>query len=433
VQDSVALKYWIEMYYSHTQENPSIDQEAHHFALCTHVLGYSYTCPPKSRMQEHLQDLVRVLEDWHTDINRLTKEWGARLSETPTLIWNELPAFLCSRYFGSSLHTHVASLGHSAQNQPDSSSKALCSISRTAANSQTTAVLTIWPSRAYEESWEKISTYMKNYRERETEVSHGWVARYELWRHDDDRQKIMDMSITLCAKEILLLLRHSSRITDENGWGVSGLSSIMVLRTLYVCSPAENLFSGSFQSAVIPMDYHKELKSRWASDINYVPGDWYSYKFSFGQDEKCLLFTEEIRTTNSNKQLFGGIMSVSSEYSGRMYTTGTMVSTAIFEIEKEDNLRVRLQAAFQSREPVTVATIHPIQRYVVLCLGRDIKIWRYDDGKFSLRIFDFANASKPNHQSHINSKCPRTTSPTWHSPPAATFFSLRISYPGPGQ
>lgn len=401
VEDSVALQCWIDMLYSHAEGNRSIDDNTHYLVFCTDLLGYLRTCPQAARLKKPLQDLVEILRDWDADILRLVKEWGARLTKTPALIWNEVPAFLCSRYFGSSVNTRVISLGHSPQNRPDSSSKALCTISRTATLSQNTAVLTIWPSRAYEESWEDITTYLFDYRRREAEVSHGWVARYELWRHDDGPQKFIDTSIQLCATEVSLLLRQSSRIKDD-GWGVSfplaigaGLLSFVVLRTLYRCYPAEDGSLGSIQSAVIPMDCHEELRSRWVPDIRTLPGDWYSYKVIFGLDDRYLVFTEEARTSRP-ANLFGMIMGDTAiSHAGRIHAAvGSKLSTAVFEVEEKSALRVRLQGAIQNEVPVTSSTVHPVQQWIALSLGRSIEIWQFGSSKSSPRVIILSNAFK---------------------------------------
>ncbi|KAJ8109541.1 hypothetical protein OPT61_g7388 [Boeremia exigua] len=406
VEDSVALQCWIDMYFSHAEENRLIGNETRRLAFCTDLQRHLRTCPQAARLKKPLQDLVQILQDWDADILRLVKEWGTRLAKTPALVWNEVPAFLGSRYLRSSLNTRVMSLGHSPQKRPDSSSKALCTISRTAALNQNTAVLTIWPSRAYEESWEDIATYLCHYRKKEAEVSHGWVARYELWRHDDGRQKIMDTSIQLCATEVSLLLRQSSRIKNDDGWGLSfplaigaGLQSFVVLRTLYRCYSAEDGPLGCIQSVVIPMDCHKELRSRWVPTFQTLPGDWYSYKFSFGLDDRFPLFTEELRISKSCT-LFGGTMGeMATSHAGRIHASvQSRLSTSVFEVEEKGVLTARLQSAIQNEVPVTSATFHPVQQCVAMSLGRSIEIWQFGSSKSSLGLLSRSNAFKSNRQ-----------------------------------
>ena len=394
VQDSIALQCWIDMYYSYCQEDLLSNDGKHYFAFCTHLLDYLHTCPPDSRLMGTLKDLLQVLRNWDSDISQLTKEWGVRLEKTPALIWNEVPAFISSRYFGSSLNTQVVSLGHGSHNKPGSSSKALCTISRTATDRHLTAVLTVWPSKAYEESWEVPGAYMGDYRKTEAEVSHGWIVTYELWNHENSRQKVIDTSVQLCAREVSLLLRQSSRVKRDDDWGVSvplaigsRLSSFVILRTLYRCDMAKNGPLDSIRSVVIPLVCHKELRSRWAPSFVTIPGDWYSYQFHFGLNDRYLVFTEEVRTSNM-APAYGGVFDDIFEkrtepYAGRMYATSSKLTTAVYEIEERDDLRVRLQGAIQNEEPVTSAAVHHSRPILALSLRRSVNVWEFGSGKSS--------------------------------------------------
>lgn len=70
-------------------------------------------------------------------------------------------------------------------------------------------------------------------------------------------------------------------------------------------------------------------------------------------------------------------------YAGRMYATSSKLTTAVYEIEERDDLRVRLQGAIQNEEPVTSAAVHHSRPILALSLRRSVNVWEFGSGKSS--------------------------------------------------
>ena len=83
--------------------------------------------------------------------------------------------------------------------------------------------------------------------------------------------------------------------------------------------------------------------------------------------------------------VFDGIFEKETKpYAGRMYATSSRLTTAVYEIEERDDLRVRLQGAIQNEEPVTSAAVHHFRSSLALSLRRSVNVWEFGNGESSL-------------------------------------------------
>lgn len=379
-----AIKSWIEMFYSRIRHNGIRAPSIHYLASALHTS--KLTILPQDRpIISVLQRLKAILNEWTVDIDRLVTDWGERLIESPGLIWDEVPAFLESKFIGTCSKTVFTSLGSTAPQESSCSSKPLCAISKTAPHDQITGVLTIWPSKTYEECWESYK--LEHYMLPVSQICHGWIAKYEVWRHENERQGIVDVKIPLCPGEIATLLRQSSRTKDNSAWGISfplaisnDLFSVMILRTLYSCQIRSDGTLGSLQSALVSMDFDKDLAIRWTTDFNKVPGDWYSYEFTFSPNDNYLFFWDW--THFNTKSLFGGLGlgNDSAEANGDSRQRACIM--AVFEISGISSVNLRNKYLLQGDQIIRRVVFHQLYDFVALGLGLNIVAWNYLSCKY---------------------------------------------------
>ncbi|KAF1994928.1 hypothetical protein P154DRAFT_501082 [Amniculicola lignicola CBS 123094] len=372
LEDPTANKSWIGMYYSYAQgrdyDSPSTQflMNNFHWMSFTETQDLSYPRAPL------LRNLKIILRDWIPDINRLCTEWGARLAAAPQIIWDEVPAFVNSKFLGISSSAIITSFGPTTLRGHNCSSKPLCTISKTAGNNQTTSVLTVWPSKVYEQCWESKDPDLRafNY----SPPYQDWSARYEVWQHEHTGRKIVDAIIPLCPIEISALLRQGYHLTvnDPSAWGISfplaistDLLSVVILRTIYSCSIDNNGALKRIESALVPMDFDPDISRKWETTFKKIPQDWYNYEFMFTADDQYLLFWDR-HHYEKHTSFFGRMLA----------PTNTM---AAFTVSRQPPLTVDFINKISLQRDIGFSQVkfHPYQPFITFVLEKEVHLWQF--------------------------------------------------------
>ncbi|KAJ5198246.1 uncharacterized protein N7498_007363 [Penicillium cinerascens] len=254
---------------------------------------------------EKLKSLVSCLKAFIADMQSLILHWDTKLKLDPTLIWDEVSAFLQSPFLQPSRGTTVSSLNFK---QPDNNipaaSRSLCTISSTSSDCTQTGVLGIWPSIAFEERWGKLES--GDPLSSMLHLCSGWTAIYEIWTKSKRKHRIQ---IVLEEAEISLLLRQSFREEFTDEWKTSfplaispSLASFIILRTVFTVDAT------SCRSTKIDMNVLESGRQYWDADLEpfkpqnetvltlppslrQLHHDWYSYRFTFSPSEEYILFS----------------------------------------------------------------------------------------------------------------------------------------------
>ncbi|KAH7164966.1 hypothetical protein DER46DRAFT_558403 [Fusarium sp. MPI-SDFR-AT-0072] len=218
-----------------------------------------------SKTSLYLSDnLPRLMEDL-TDI---CKKWDLKLNETPAVIWSDVLAFTSSKYLPAAQSTYQVPINSGTPNLPTGASQRLCHISATSSDGSVLGILSIWPSRKFEEFWETIhpsTAYIEveNYCE-------NWHAVYELSRVGEPMEKVGTVSIPLQATEVALQMRQAFRQEHFSTWKASfpfSISfngySICVLRTIYRVTIDPVLSKLRIRSCRMPLEEITRIQHFW--------------------------------------------------------------------------------------------------------------------------------------------------------------------------
>ncbi|OCL08347.1 hypothetical protein AOQ84DRAFT_42671 [Glonium stellatum] len=312
------ITFWLNVYYCVIPPGPELVTQHPRYELIHRFAAWIQQLPPPLHQKRMFSDMYSTLEEFAMDIETLIKSWGEQLIKSPSIIWDEVPAFLKSSFLMKSDSTKVTSLSSQELKPGLSSSKPLCDISATAVDGKFNGVLTIWPSRAYEKQWNQLqpqSPYSFL-----LPLCSGWTARYEVWSIEGEPARLFDIRIPLRESEISLQMRQSFRQDSSNDWKTSfplaisdDALSFVILRTLFKISTSSSGMAGSLLSFVIPMDFLGASAPKWTDQLqqfnpsqlgiaNLPPGlhflhhDWYSYYISFSSNGRYLFFSDRIRT-----------------------------------------------------------------------------------------------------------------------------------------
>ena len=107
-----------------------------------HALQRYDTCDQNAGAFQIFQDVC----DFADYLEQLDREWGAKLSSRPSLIWHEVTAFTPCRFITHN-ETKLYPLISRNDGHPDLSSKPLSQISEVNKEQDLVSILTIWPSR----------------------------------------------------------------------------------------------------------------------------------------------------------------------------------------------------------------------------------------------------------------------------------------------
>ncbi|KAJ4295630.1 hypothetical protein N0V90_007643 [Kalmusia sp. IMI 367209] len=305
--------------------------------------------------------ILNDVRDFAIYLDLLAQEWGAKLHLRPSLIWHEVNAFTPCRFIPPSktqLHPLVSQHGgHS-----DLSSKPLSQISEVNKEQDLVSILTIWPSRAYEEriaSFRDINTSPANVRD----SCSGWMACYEIWCLDESPRRIM------CAARVEWRLQFPVAISPC-------LNKFSILRTVYTLEITDMDKAPVLHEAKLPLDSHPMFQATWRIDAprhltNTVAApsrsseslEIYKYWLAFDDSGSSLLFTDRV----SEKYVHVGYFRICSSglrsgiledgaFPGFLSAPSTQISTGI---------------------NITRPAFHPSQCLIAFSSGPSVYLWAY--------------------------------------------------------
>ncbi|OAL52436.1 hypothetical protein IQ07DRAFT_598053 [Pyrenochaeta sp. DS3sAY3a] len=151
------------------------------------------------------QEMIVAIAEFANDLNDLHQQWGDTLRESPHQLWNDVTAFTSSQFFVTTSAVTVSHLQSETPHKHELSSCSLSKISRDDPNTETLAVLTIWPSKAYERHGYKHQDPLA-----------GWFAQYQLWDIDlDDPVVIEDIFVSLDKDAVRIQHDRFRRLTTH--------------------------------------------------------------------------------------------------------------------------------------------------------------------------------------------------------------------------
>ncbi|KAK3319509.1 hypothetical protein B0T19DRAFT_268571 [Cercophora scortea] len=300
-----------------------ISEWAHWLTQWAHTLPSSKACWSRGDTDTHgLKDLSNNLREFEHDIQDLQLHWGANLLKSPELIWDEVAAFSPSRFLLKTTSTNVISLAPQDSPSSANSSNPLCLISEVATGGNLMAILSIWPSKLFEERWDKL-TPTSDATDLES-ASCGWKARYQLWNIEKDPSQVADIRIPCDSSEVSLLVRQSLRFQIDSGWKLSFPLAISrtcmeftILRTVFVLGPHTQTSEAQVQSINLEIATDQELEFVWSDhceairpfpcDRNLLPrqlsqftNSSYNYSISFSPNGRFLFFADFEFNMNSH-------------------------------------------------------------------------------------------------------------------------------------
>ncbi|KAJ5118613.1 hypothetical protein N7526_010250 [Penicillium atrosanguineum] len=300
-----AISNWIEKTYSHSMlmsDNIHSPLELDGLAAWVEWVDPNLIHFPSP---EKAKRLVCDLKAFIADMQNVIYHWDTKLKSDPSLIWDEVSAFSQSQFLQSSTASSASSLISKQPENISASSRSLCTISETSPDCTRTAILSIWPSSAFEQSWGKLES--GGSLSSMLHLCSGWTATYEIWIKSKRKNRYQ---ISLEEKEISLLMRQSFREEFTDEWKTSfplaispSLVSFIVLRTMFTveatwCKSTE--IDMSFQEAnhhywdadLQPFESQDETIIGLPPFLRHLHHDWYSYRFTFSSDEKYVLLSQ---------------------------------------------------------------------------------------------------------------------------------------------
>ncbi|KAJ4297992.1 hypothetical protein N0V90_005891 [Kalmusia sp. IMI 367209] len=150
---------------------------------------------------QHALDFIAFLKE-------LDEAWGFQLREKPHLIWDEISAFMKSRFLEPTTTTKVHHLSPSGPMSHKISRKYLCKVSEVSDDQNHLGVLSIWPSRVYEEL-AMLPAQRSPTKQQIRYSATNWVAHYEIWTLTTNPEKTLEITIPLEVEDIWLQYQHS--------------------------------------------------------------------------------------------------------------------------------------------------------------------------------------------------------------------------------
>ncbi|KAF2739919.1 hypothetical protein EJ04DRAFT_572652 [Polyplosphaeria fusca] len=200
----------------------------------------------------------------------LDKDWGTELLSSPKSIWEETTAFTSSRLIAQTSATAVTSLIMDAPRSESVSSRYLSKISELSEDGKMVGVLSIWPSKAFEQ---QAQSSMRPIESMIHLLCTGWVARYELWAVTGEPTCTVDGSIPLDANEIHLQLQRSLW-QDDPTWAAGqwrlqfpmaispNVRIISIIRTVYLFTVTPQQ-EARMQAVQLPLHFEPYLAAIW--------------------------------------------------------------------------------------------------------------------------------------------------------------------------
>ncbi|KAK4071257.1 uncharacterized protein Triagg1_6288 [Trichoderma aggressivum f. europaeum] len=331
-----------------------------------------------TRPTQSLDALIALTSTFSADLRRLDETWGSRLQTDPTILWDEVAAFMQSDFIRSASNTKVKLLKVDAMDNNLQSSRALCDVSTSSADGSLCFVLSIWPSKDYETRW--LTVGGQKSLEHWKDVCSGWIARYKIWNIATG-ETIGEIRIPIDEGEVWLQMRQSLYEQSYAEWKTAFPTAIspdgklvVILRTLFAFDKPHGSSRLQWQETLIPVDFGRARSTKWTDELRpfdpnhplicgrplqFLYRDRYTYKFAFSPDSRYLAFTDKLRDAPTYEE-----------------------NLAIFGVLGQGKLRVdriasRTFSSWLRRSELTIC-FHPCQDLVVLCAGGQVELWNFN-------------------------------------------------------
>ncbi|KAF4958947.1 hypothetical protein FGADI_2026 [Fusarium gaditjirri] len=400
LQNPLAVAHWIEFFYTSPSVFPfwslaAVMLDENKWVFTPSILNaFHQTLDWLSWAEElplpHISKKVSV--PLHTQLlqligylSELSSKWNSQLNEDPSIIWSDVLAFTESKYLPAAQSTYQVQIDLETPESTTGASRRLCHISATLSDGSVLGILSIWPSRKFEEFWGNISPNTA-YTEVEDYCEH-WHATYELSRVSEHMEKLGTVSIPLQATEVALQMRQAFRQEDLTTWKASfpfSISfngySICVLRTIYQVTVEPASSNLLIQSCRIPLENIAGIQRFWDDGLKaHDP----SYALSIGLPPTLQLLGRQVYTYRT-------IFDANSHYiffqDAKKFEAPLL---AVFKIERSqsEHLQVRLVmvAPEDSRAfwlgstgvSLTTARFHPESKLIVSATKGRVMTWDF--------------------------------------------------------
>jgi len=379
LNNQLTVTFWIHAYYLYARNDFLRSGHPPQVQYLTGWVDWVSKLPDTTCQLRDFDGVFRDLHELAHDIGSLARVWNDKLQKSPGIIWDEVNAFARSRFLYQSTTAKVTCLAPKRLETNTNSSRPLCDISATASDGSLNGVLSIWPSRNYENHWQDLTPDSSH--DLLQNVCSGWIARYEVWSVQSQAaaDRRADIRIPLDTAEIMLQMRQSFRQEYMNGWKTSfpmvisdDTKSFIILRTLFVLTPANETEPASCKSVVIPMDFSESLDSKWTDQLRvFNPSergiqdlpptlrllhhDWYTYSMIFSPNRQYLFFSDDRRSFVS--------------------------CLAVFKITVEDDLKVSLMGsgrfATEQHGGLSKVIFHPTYDFIIFRNGTEVGLWHF--------------------------------------------------------
>ncbi|KAI1740672.1 hypothetical protein F4680DRAFT_96419 [Xylaria scruposa] len=376
------LGYWIEGIY---KSKASVSDILSHIQQCSssQILIRS-TQGVSGEWIELSQRLLSITKE----VQELDRDWGAKLSMAPYLIWDDALIFLRGGVLSQIRETYgVPAITILAPEAPRSNRltdiQCLCTISSTANDGTAVGVLSIFPSAQFEKFWKTMDTATA-YHNAEHFAS-GWIAKYGVYS-SESKKEMTSLEISIPESEIVLLLRQSfrqkasqsteSKQDDEDDFVTSFPLSISpdcltfsILRTVYNIQQIEPNQPFMLRSFVLPLEFLDHFNSKWTPQLSTfepkhvvaistmfsIPWrNWYKYSLRFSPNGKYIGFMD--------------------------YQKPLSTHLAVFEVLSGTNFSIRLvqwTTAFLDSARAQQMIFHPVETLVAILSERKVGIWNF--------------------------------------------------------
>ncbi|KAF2728944.1 hypothetical protein EJ04DRAFT_580987 [Polyplosphaeria fusca] len=380
---------WIEISYTvgHTPEARELQEWASQVPL---VPLYSH--PNANAFDRTLDDLI----DLSRYLIKMDDAWGDTLRRTPDCVWDEIPAFLSSRFLAKSSATTINRVmedENERQSPASASLTPLCKVTLDKTGSM--AILSVWPSRAYEMANKRgeIPIELPLFRE----LCMNWYARYELWSTEDPPQRTLQFWIPLEPIEIELQIQQSiarswqkTESRNELCWALQvpltmspTLDMFVVLRTVFKIKRTENTVIDSYTLSTELHSYGNYWRPSTAalkellrevrfhnkqSPLGFKRSPIYNYWCIFGLDDKYICFVDR---------------------------QDQAVTVAIYLIDANTTLDVSYISHFSTRiatsrplMPAPNVILHPNLDLLAMSFGERAFVWAFRLGEGAYGVLD---------------------------------------------
>ncbi|KAF5694953.1 heterokaryon incompatibility protein het-E-1 [Fusarium denticulatum] len=329
-------------------------------------------------LNTHLLELIE-------DLTQLSGKWNTQLSETPSVIWSDALAFTESKYLPVAQSTYQVQISSETPESITGASRRLCHISATSSDGSVLGILSVWPSRKFEEFWGNIKpntayTEVEDYCE-------DWYVTYELSRVSEKMKKLGTVSIPLQATEVALQLRQAFRQEHLATWKASfplSISfngySICVLRTVYQVTIEPTSSKLLIRSCRMPLEEIRGIQKFWEYGLKIHDPN---YALSIGLPPTLQLLQRQVYKYRT-------IFDASSHYiffqDAKKFEAPLL---AVFKIEcsQNEHLEVRLVAVApeESRNfwlgstgvSLATARFHPESKLIVSATKGHVMAWDF--------------------------------------------------------